>query len=239
MEVLRTSRCRPGRGPGRLTRARLALLCGALLSVAAPAAGERFEILPDQSRVRFSVSHHDFVRPVKGRFASLAGTIDYDAAHPEDLEVEVEIDARSVDTDNGFRDEHLRTSFFETATFPTIRFELTRVLLEEEAVEGMLTMKGVSRPVRLQVSGVRDTVDAHGVHVLRCRAEGRVNRRDFGVEESAGDEDGLAGILGHIQRGLDEFISDEVEVEISVVARTLPPEIARERGAAPDAPPTP
>jgi polyisoprenoid-binding protein YceI len=170
------------------------------------------------------------MKPVRGQFQSLSGHIEYDASGPEDLAVDVQIDAASVDTSNGYRDEHLRSSFFEADKFPRIHFKATRVLLDEESVEGELTIKGVSRPVVLKVSGVRDVRNAEGVRVLRCRATARVNRRDFGITENAEDAQGLAKILGHIQTGLDSFIADDVEVDIFMVAHEQLAPVAQRSG---------
>jgi hypothetical protein len=120
-----------------------------LVSMSITALGATFDILPDQSRVRFKVGHSDYARPVTGRFGRLAGRIELDAAAPGTLEISVEIDADSIDTDNEFRDAHLRASFFETEKFPKIQFTATRVSAEENLVEGQLTMKGIVRDVTL------------------------------------------------------------------------------------------
>ena len=52
----------------------------------------------------------------------------------------------------------------------------------------------------------------------------RLNRRDFGVEEDADRAEGLGKVMAHIQEGLDEFIDDEVVVQLSVVAHEMPVE---------------
>ena len=90
---------------------------------------------------------------------------------------------------------------------------------EERTIEGWLTMKGITRPVTLVVEGGREFTDAEGRSVVRCRMHGRINRRDFDVEENAERATGLSQILAHIQEGLGEFIDDDVEIAITVVAR--------------------
>lgn len=204
-------------------RAVLAVVAaGGILLSARISEASTFAIEADQSRVRFEVSHMDYVQPVRGRFVRLEGEIDYDAASPRNLAVDVRIDASSIDTSNRYRDGHLRSSFFETDKYPEIRFRVIRVLLEDQAVEGELTIKGHSEKVILQVSNVRELVDGQGGRVLRCRAKGRINRRDFGVEENADATSGLEGIVDQIQEGLDKFIEDDVEIDIFVVAREVP-----------------
>ena len=190
------------------------------------ASADTFKIQAERSRVRFEVGHHGYAKPVRGRFAALEGRIEYDSAAPGELEIEVRIDADSLDTDNRFRDAHLRSSFFETDRFPTIEFSATRVSVEEMRIEGNLTMKGVSRALVLELSGARELTGAEGLRELRCRAAARLDRREFGVAENADRAEGLEKILAHIQEGLDEFIDDEVEISIFVVARERAPVVA-------------
>ena len=209
-------------------RTPLALLLTALLiATAGSAAGSTYEIEPDKSRIRFQVGHHDYAKPVKGRFGSVEGRIEYDSSAPESLAVDVAIDPNSIDTENSFRDAHLRSSFFETERFPTIEFTAKTIRADGKAIEGELTMKGVRLPLVLEISNPRETTEASGDRVLRCRAVARLNRRDFGVAEDADRAEGLGKILANIQEGLDEFIEDEVEVSIFVVARERTPVVAQ------------
>ncbi|MEM7412293.1 MAG: YceI family protein [Myxococcota bacterium] len=200
----------------------LGLGLGVLTSSPAPA--ETFEIQPEKSRLRFEVGHHDYAKPVRGRFEALSGAIHRDPEKDGELRVDVEITASSIDTDNAYRDEHLRAAFFEVEDHPSIRFSAAGFRADGETkpleVTGNLTMKGITRPIVLQVSGARELVDKDGNRVLRCRVKGSVNRRDFDVQETSAEEaQGLSKILAHIQEGLDEFIEDEVEFSVSVVAR--------------------
>ncbi len=212
----------------RLAVRSIGIVAAAWLCLGTPADAATFEIEPERTRVRFAVGHSDYTKPVKGRFERIHGRIEYDAEAPETLRIDVEIDADSIETRNRFRDEHLRAAFFETEEFPSIAFQLTRVLVEEEAIEGTLTMKGRSHPVRLHVSNVRDFVDPSGVRVLRCKANGTLNRRAFGVEEDPEGTAGLARILAEIQAGLDGFIDDEVAISISLSAREVHGEVSKD-----------
>ena len=188
---------------------------------------ETFEIQPDRSRLRFEVGHHDYAKPVRGRFEALSGSIQRDPAEDGALRVNVEITASSIDTDNAYRDEHLRAAFFEVEEHPKIRFSAAGFRAGEVGtlkVTGNLTMKGVTRPIVLEVSGARELVDPEGHRVLRCRVSGTLDRREFGVEETSADEaSGLSAILAHIQEGLDEFIEDDVHFSVSVFAREAEP----------------
>lgn len=197
------------------------LLVALILAIAAPAFATTYEIQSDQSRVRFQISHNDYAKPVKGRFTQLAGRIDYDPTRSNGLAVEATIDADSVDTDNGYRDGHLKASFFEADRFPEIEFKIERIDPSNKTLVGELTMKGIRKQVELSTSNVREVVGKDGRRSLRYRATALINRRDFGVEENADRATGLGKLLAHVQEGLDEFIDDVVEVQISVVAREV------------------
>ncbi len=192
-----------------------AALFGLLAS--SPALSSTYIIQSERSHVRFEVGHHDYAKPVRGSFDALSGEIQYDASEVG-VGIDVVIDADSIDTANRYRDGHLRDAFFETDRFPEIRFRATGVDAGQQIVSGELTMKGVTRPVAFRVTNVREFTAADGTQVLRCRALGKVNRRDFGVAEDADRAEGLSRIMANIQEGLDEFIEDEVEIAISVVA---------------------
>ncbi|MFT5443970.1 MAG: polyisoprenoid-binding protein YceI, partial [Myxococcota bacterium] len=107
----------------------LAAMLAAVALTTAAAHASSFEIVSEKSRVRFEAGHHDYAKPVKGRFHQLSGKIEYDVTSPGYTSMQVIIDPSSVDTDNQYRDSHLRSSFFEVEQFPEIRFQLTQARL--------------------------------------------------------------------------------------------------------------
>ena len=107
------------------------------------------------SHVSFSVKHM-MVATVRGKFNAYRGTARLDPKDFTRSTFEGEIDVASIDTGNPQRDEHLRSGdFFEAATYPKITFKSTRIEPKDEAgeyvVHGVLTMRGVTRPVALDV----------------------------------------------------------------------------------------
>lgn len=89
---------------------------------------------------------------VPGRFTRYRLDISGDPATLEALKVVVDIDARSVDTGNRSRDEHLRSpDFFNVAKFPRITFESTQARREGDIiiVHGTLNLHGVARELDL------------------------------------------------------------------------------------------
>jgi polyisoprenoid-binding protein YceI len=107
-----------------------------------------WDIDPVHSDVSFTVRHM-MVSKVRGRFGSFSGEI---VTAPEftDSTVTTTLDATSVDTGNGQRDGHLRTAdFFAVETHPTWTFRSTAIRPDGDdyALDGELTIKGVTRPV--------------------------------------------------------------------------------------------
>ena len=104
-------------------RPTLRLLPAVLLFYAgtALAATETLNIDPNHTRVGFSVRH--FFTPVKGEFKTVSGTIALDQANLNASQVNVEIDAASINTNNDKRDTHLRSDdFFAVEKNPKITF---------------------------------------------------------------------------------------------------------------------
>src|SRR4030081_2142133 len=78
------------------------------------------------SEVTFQVRH--LVTKVRGRFTDFSGTIQFDAAHPEQSSLTFSINTASIDTGTPDRDAHLRSAdFFAVDQHPTITFASSRV----------------------------------------------------------------------------------------------------------------
>jgi len=136
------------------------------------------------SSINFTVRHM-VVSKVRGRFTKFEGTLVMDDKDPSGGQVEVVIDASSIDTGVQQRDEHLRSAdFFDADHFPTITFKSTRV---EKAgagalkVTGDLSMHGVTRPVVLDVEYAGSAKDPWGGVRAGFSATASLDRKDFGL----------------------------------------------------------
>ena len=109
---------------------------------------------PAHSRIGF-VARHAMVTKVRGSFNQFSGSGYFDAEDPSRSRFEVTIQAASIDTRNADRDAHLRSNdFFDMEAHPEIRFVSTSVKPLDETryrVTGDLTLKGVTKPVTLDV----------------------------------------------------------------------------------------
>ncbi len=147
-----------------------------------PAVGT-YDIDPSHTELGFAVRHMA-VSKVRGRLSKFSGTLVL-ADDPADSKAAVTIDATSVDTRDENRDAHLRTNdFFDVENHPTWTFSSTSIKPDgpsEFKVDGDLTIRGVTKPVTLDVSLEGVVKDPYGNHRVGFSASTSINREDFGV----------------------------------------------------------
>jgi len=159
----------------------------ALALVALPAfalAADTWNLDGSHSQASFSVKHF-MISTVRGDFDRTTGKVVLDEGDVTRSTVEASIDVASVSTRDEKRDTHLKgADFFDVAKFPTLTFKSTKV---EKAGDGLkvtgdLTMKGVTKPVVLDVTGpTKEMKDPWGNTRRGVSATGKLNRKDFGV----------------------------------------------------------
>ncbi|WP_102108760.1 YceI family protein [Oceaniglobus roseus] len=163
------------------------LCLAAALAAPLPAAAEpaRYALDPEHMVVAFTVMHAGYAK-VLGRFADVEGGFTYDPETKTLSDVSVKIDAASVDTFNAARDEHVRSAdFLDAGANPDITFTAdggTPTSDTTGTVEGELTIRGVSRPVTLEVTlnQLADYPCCHGKETIGASARTTINRSDFG-----------------------------------------------------------
>ncbi|HEY1461117.1 MAG TPA: YceI family protein [Casimicrobiaceae bacterium] len=204
--------------PSRLTASRTrrcaralaatALTLGVLAYASVASAGaETYRIDPDQSSTEFAVTNLGTARQ-RGHFGHTEGTIVLDSEeHTGD--VNLVIDATSVDTGWGLRDAWLRgEDMFDVVHFPVMRFNSTQLVFKQDeliGISGLLTLRNVTRPVNLKIEhmqcgrepdGRRETCGAGAVSTIK--------RSDFG----------LTRVLG--------WVSDDIDLTFQVNAFRVP-----------------
>jgi polyisoprenoid-binding protein YceI len=177
-----------------MIRSRIALTGIVLIALAAGGrAEETYKIDNARSTISFGIRH--FVGTAKGKFTLFGGIVHFDRDHPERSAVEANIQVDSIDTGIRKRDEHLRsTEFFEVGKFPQIVFKsrsVTRKGRESGEIIGDLTIRGVTRPVTLQVKLLSPLSERGGLRWEVTTAP--LPRRDFGLMFSPGTE-AISGI---------------------------------------------
>jgi polyisoprenoid-binding protein YceI len=142
-----------------------------------------WDIDASHSDVSFTVRHM-MVSKVRGRFGKFSGEI-VTGENLADSSVTATIDATSIDTNNEQRDGHIRSAdFFDVENHPewTFRSTALRVDGEDLALDGELTLKGVTRPVTLALEVNGFGPDAWGGTRAGFSASTAIDRNDFGVD---------------------------------------------------------
>ncbi len=157
------------------------------VEAAAPIAFEAAsgEYKPDERHryITFSYLHQGYSRP-SVRWRTWDAVLDWDAENPEASSVSVTIDATSVDSGVDVFDGHLQgENFFDTANHPEITFESTSLSRTGDTtgtMTGDLTIKGVTKPVTLDVAFNKGAFEERGnAYKLGFSAKTSVNRSEF------------------------------------------------------------
>ncbi|MEO0481270.1 MAG: YceI family protein [Planctomycetota bacterium] len=157
--------------------------------------GQRFQIDPSHSTVLFRVQHLKSA-PFYGRFNEISGEFTIDSEDPENSSLQVTIPVASIDSNNGKRDEHLRSSdFFSAKEFDTITLRSTSVEKASEEsyrVTGELTLRGETRELVFVVNHT-GTAELSPNFGLRSGYETTftIDRTDYGMDYYA--EQGVLG----------------------------------------------
>ena len=175
---------------------------------AAPRLGTAvWNIDPTHTHAEFGVRHL-MISTVKGHFSDITGSVVVEDGDLTTAQIDVTIGVASIDTRVGQRDQHLRSpDFFDAESFPTITFKSTAVERDKEEhyrVAGDLTIRGVTRPVTLDVHGLGSVRDPWGNEKAGYTATARINRKDFGLNWNQALETG-----GFV-------VGDEVKIDLEV-----------------------
>lgn len=180
-------------GPARVVRvATLGLLLFGFCKVEAAS----YKIDAAHSEVGFQVTHL-MISKVKGRFGQFEGTFEFDEKKAELKAIDIKVEMASVNTDNKDRDEHLRKDdFFNASKYPTMTFKGDKVEFKDGKpvkVNGSLTLRGVTKPLALDIDYRGSAIDPWGNEKIGFSATGKINRKDFGVNwNKALDKGGVA-----------------------------------------------
>jgi polyisoprenoid-binding protein YceI len=141
----------------KLTQLTAALVLASAVAAPAFAAPETFVVDGTHTFPRFSYSHFGFSTQLS-HFNKTTGKIVLDKA-AKTATVDIEIDTKSVDTGYATFNEHIQgEDFLDTAKYPTATFKSSKVVFEGDkpvAIEGLLTLKGITKPVTLTVSSYK------------------------------------------------------------------------------------
>jgi polyisoprenoid-binding protein YceI len=166
-----------------------------------------WDIDTSHSDVSFTIRHM-MVSKVRGRFGSFSGEI-VTGENLADSTVTATIDASSIDTNNEQRDGHIRSAdFFDIENHPEWTFRSTGIRVDGDdfALDGELTIKGVTRPVTLALEVNGFGPDAWGGTRAGFSASTSIDRNDFGVDIKMPLDGG--GVV----------LSDKVQIQLEIEA---------------------
>lgn len=169
---------------------------------------------PAHSRIGFSV-RHAMVTTVRGCFLEYESRLYFDAHDPARSRADITLFTASVDTGVEQRDAHLvGRDFLDAATYPRMRFTSTAVQqtgADLFSMSGELTIKGVSRPVVLDMTYIGNVTDPFGYDRVGFDGTTTINRSDWGLTYNSRLAEGGA------------MVSEKVRLQLDIAAIRTPP----------------
>lgn len=164
-----------------------------------------YKLDESHTQVGFKIKHL-VISTVSGRFNKFIGSFEFDPKSGDIKNLNVEIEASSIDTNEPDRDKHLKSGdFFDIEKYPKLIFNSKKTITESgkpTKLEGELTIHGVKKNVTLELDYKGSTTDPWGNDRIAFDASTKVNRKDFGLKWNKNlDKGGL-------------MIDDEVKIQI-------------------------
>lgn len=158
------------------------LVFALILSLAASA--QKWTLDKSHAKMTFTVTHL-MISEVDGVFKSFDANVTSTKEDFSDAVFELTADLTKVTTNNDMRDAHLqKEDMFDTAKNPNLVFKSTGIKSlggKKYALSGNLTIKGITKPVTLDLTLMGTNTNRQGKKLVGFKASGSVKRTDFGV----------------------------------------------------------
>lgn len=162
----------------------------------------KWVIDPTHSEIGFKIKHL-MITNVSGTFREFEAEAQTEGEDFTTVQIEAKIRTSSIHTNNAQRDEHLRHSdFFEAEKYPQIVFHSTRIEKVDNDnffLHGNLTIKGISKPVKLNVEYSGVTKDPWGGQRAGFIITGKISRSEWGVNFNAVLETGGVALSDEVK----------------------------------------
>ena len=182
-----------------------AVLLGGIPTLAG-AETARWDVDPDHSIIEFRVAHM-VVSKTAGKFVDYSGFVEMDPETKTFKTIEATINTASVNTNQEKRDAHLRNAdFFDAQRFPTMTYKMKSYKSTGDGYTalGDLTLHGVTKEIMLVGTFNGVTKDSWGNQRAGFSADGKLNRKEFGmVWNKTLDSGGLV-------------VGDEVQIRLDI-----------------------
>ena len=144
----------------------------------------KWSLDPSHSQIGFKVKHL-MVTNVRGVFNEYNGSIYTTGDDFPGAEIDLSINTASVSTGDGRRDTHLKSpDFFDAENFKEINFKgttLEKTNESEYVLHGDLSIKGVTKRIKLDVEFNGIVKDPWGGKRAAFEITGKISRKDFGL----------------------------------------------------------
>lgn len=155
---------------------------------------------PAHSEVQFKVKHL-MISTVTGTIKGIDGEIEAESGVFEGAKVTFKANLSTIDTSNADRDLHLKSAdFFDVENHPILTFSSQSYSEKNATIDGILQIKGVEKPIKLNVEYNGKNKDPWGNEKVGFSVSGKINRTEWGLNWNAALETG--GVL----------VSDEVKI---------------------------
>jgi polyisoprenoid-binding protein YceI len=152
-----------------------------------------YKIDAAHSEIKFQVRHM-MITNVTGTFLQFDATMDSEKPDFSDANISFEADINSITTNQEQRDGHLKSAdFFDATNHPKLTFTSTGIDKVDDndfKLHGNITLRGVTRPITLDVEYGGTATDGYGQTKSGFEMKGKINRKDFGLNWSALTEAG-------------------------------------------------
>jgi len=171
------------------------------------AAARQWEFDPAHSNVYFTIDH--IFSKIRGRFATIEGTVHFDAKNLAESRFAFTIKVNSIDTGVSKRDRHLLSpDFFDSGKYPLITFDSTAITDQGQgryAVAGKLTIKGRAHDMVLPLilAGIKDHPAVPGKQVIGFNGTLTLDRLAYGIG------DGKYYTMGMVGKDADILVTFE------------------------------
>lgn len=158
------------------------------------------------SNINFKVKHM-MISTVSGAFTDFDATVITEGDDFSNASIEFSTKVDSISTKNEQRDAHLKSAdFFDAESHPEITFKSTSFKKtddDEFELIGDLTIRGITKSVQLEVEYEGTAVDPYGQVKVGFEIEGKISRKEFGLQWNAVTEAGSIVVSDDVKLALD------------------------------------
>jgi polyisoprenoid-binding protein YceI len=158
--------------------------CPVMLGAGTPGVTHHYMLDAARSEVSAKVTVMA-ISSMSARFPGLSGSADLSPDNLDAFGIDVVLDARLlIASDDSVRDQLKGPDFFDVEHFPVVRFTGGRLVMTGERTAqlfGALTVRGVTRPVTLDVSFSGSPTQTIGTEPMAINASTKIDRDDFGM----------------------------------------------------------